>query len=146
MRRLLIIIAALCLISGCSGSVNAVDVSEDADEVDIDFTELTSNLVYAEIYNIMQRPGDYMGQTFKLTGPYYADYYDVTGQTYHFVLIMDALACCQQGLEFRWNGSHRFPEDYPGEMEDIALTGTWDSYDEDGRTYYYLQVDDVETL
>jgi hypothetical protein len=145
MRKITAILLALCLFCGCAGNSSEA-AATDTDGIDIDFTELTSNLVYAEVYNIMERPDDYMGQTFKLQGPYYAQYDDTTDNIYHFVIIEDALACCQQGMEFKWSGNHFFPNEYPDEMEQIELTGVWESYDENGNTYFYLAVEDVEAV
>ncbi len=144
--RLVVIVLVMCLLTGCAGGTAQANDTAASDGVDIDFTELPSNLVYAEVYNIIERPDDYMGKTFRLTGPYYADFYAVTGSTYHFVLIEDALACCQQGLEFRLKDGNANPLEYPDEMAQVELTGVWDCYDEEGKTYYYLQVDEIETV
>jgi hypothetical protein len=50
--------------------------------VDVDLTQLSNTMVYAEVYNMMANPLDYLGKTVKATGPYYATYYDATGQYY----------------------------------------------------------------
>lgn len=136
---LLLILTLSVVLSGCAGTVSAAGT----DGIDIDFTQLSANLVYAEVYNIMQAPEDYIGKTLKIDGLYYASYYDVTDQFYHFILIEDALACCQQGLEFKWSGGHEYPADYPDELAEIQLVGTFDDYVEDGTTYYYLSVEDI---
>lgn len=115
----------------------------EAGSVDVDLTELSSTMVYAEVYNIMTKPDDYIGKTIKMSGPYYASYYDQTDQYYHYVIIEDAAACCQQGLEFIWNGEHTYPDDYPEEPSKIDVIGMFGSYQELGQTYYYLAVDDI---
>ena len=111
--------------------------------VDVDLTVLSSTMIYAEVYNMMTKPDDYMGKTIKMSGPYYASYYDQTDQYYHYVIIEDATACCQQGLEFVWNGDHAYPDDYPKDQARIEVVGVFGRYDELGQTYYYLDVDDV---
>ena len=112
----------------------------------IDLTVLSSTMIYAEVYNIMSHPDEYMGKTVKMSGPYYASYYDITDLYYHYVVIEDATACCQQGLEFIWNGEHNYPDDYPEERTEIEVSGLFSSYDELGRTYYYIAVDDISIL
>ena len=127
------------------GSKAQETVGEETPKL-IDLTVLSSTMIYAEVYNIMAHPNEYMGKTIKMSGPYYASYYEVTDLYYHYVVIEDATACCQQGLEFKWNGEHKFPDDYPDESTKIEVTGVFSSYDELGRTYYYIAVDDISIL
>ncbi len=128
---------------GCAGSAPAAAEISDTDGVDIDLTELNANMVYAQMYSVMESPGDYLGKTFKMRGPYYAAYYDETDAYYHFILIEDALACCAQGLEFKWDGYHIFPVEYPEEWAPIELTGVFSHYEEDGEDFFYLAVEDI---
>ena len=114
--------------------------------VDVDLTKLSSTMVYAEVYNMMESPNNYLGKTIKMSGSYYSSYSERTGLHYHFVIIEDATACCAQGLEFIWNGEHTYPGDYPAETTNIEVTGVFGSYDELGETYYYLAIDDIVVL
>ena len=114
--------------------------------VDVDLTVLSSTMVYAEVYNMMVRPDDYIGKVVKMRGPYYASYYDETGKYYHYVIIEDATACCQQGLEFIWDGGHTYPDDYPENNKNIEVVGVFGSYEELGSTYYYLAAADISIL
>lgn len=115
-------------------------------DIDIDLTALNSIMVYVEVYNIMKSPEDYMGQTIKMSGPYYTSFYNETDSYYHYVIIEDASACCQSGLEFIWKGEHSYPEDYPADQTNIEVVGVFESYEELGKTYYYLSVDDITIL
>ena len=159
MKKYLCVLLFLCLIcvvtTSCS-STEAYQIDDDQPEieenptiienVDVDLTALSSTMVYAEVFNIMTSPDEYMGKTIKMNGPYSASYFDGTGLYYHYVVIEDATACCQQGLEFIWNGDHIFPDDYPEESTKIEVTGVFGSYDEFGDTYYYLAVDDISII
>ena len=58
-------------------------------------------------------------------------------RNYYYCLIADATACCQQGLEFLWDG-HAFPDDYPEPGTEIIIEGVFDTYLEDG--YEYMQL------
>lgn len=120
------------------------DTSSDSQMVDL--TTLSSTMVYAEVYNMMYSPESYMGKTIKMSGQYYASYYQETGKYYCFVIVADAAACCQQGLEFIWNGEHAYPDDYPMDGTEIEVTGVFDSYDEDGTTYYCIMVDKISPV
>ncbi len=114
--------------------------------VDVDLTALSSTMVYAEVYNMMTDPDAYMGKTIKMSGQYYSSYFEETEQYYFFVVISDATACCQQGIEFIWNGEHTYPEDYPEDGTEVEVTGVFGSYQELDQTYYCLTVDDITRL
>lgn len=113
--------------------------------VDVDLTQLSSIMVFAKVYDMMYAPEDYLGMTIKMQGSYYASYYEETKQYYHYVLIEDATACCQQGIEFIWEGRN-YPDDFPADGTIIEMVGTFDSYEEEGITYYYLATNDVSIL
>lgn len=152
---------AICMLTACGASpsmpaaqsqlaeaseaatpTTANDNSSSSD-VDVDLTKLSSIMVYAEVYNMMTSPDEYLGKTVKMQGPYYASYFEDTKKYYHYVIIEDATACCQQGLEFIWDGEHKYPNDYPIDGTNIEVTGVFGSYEELGLTYYYLTVEDV---
>lgn len=113
-------------------------------EVDVDLTALNSMMVYAEVYHILLRPEEYLGKTIKMNGLYYSA--NDKGVDYHFVVITDALACCQQGMEFVWNGAHKYPEDYPEQGTTVEMAGVFESYAVLDKTYYRIAVDDVIAL
>jgi hypothetical protein len=128
------------------GNLNPQGDSSTSEGVDVDLTSLSGTMVFAEVYNIMSNPNDYIGKTIKVKGPYYASYFDDTGLYYNFIIVEDATACCQQGLEFIWNGEHTYPDDYPKEQTRIEVAGVYASYDELGHTYYHLLVDDISVI
>jgi len=115
----------------------------EAAAVDVDLTTLSSTMIYAEVYNMMAAPEQYIGKTVKMRGQYTSSYYEETQQYYHFVVIADAAACCQQGMEFVWNGDHAYPGDYPADGTVIEVAGVFGSYEELGETYYHLTVDEI---
>ena len=151
MKKHLSALLLLCLIcafaTGCKDSQPQIAVvPEDVKKVDVDLTTLGSTMVYAEVTSMMNNPDDYFGKTIKMSGPYAVAFYNETGLYYHYVIVEDATACCQGGLEFIWNGDHVYPDDYPEEKSSIEVEGVFGSYEELGRTYYYLAVDDIAIL
>lgn len=113
-----------------------------ADGVDVDLTVLSPTMVFAEVYNMMATPDDYIGKIVRISGKYYSVTSQENGKTYFYVLIKDATACCEQGMEFIWdNGSHVYPDEYPEEESDVTITGAFQTYKEDGLTYCYLDID-----
>lgn len=128
---------------------NEIDTEEaetkDISDVDVDLTVLSSTMVYSEVYNMMVNPDVYLGKTIKVIGPYYAGQLVYgTEKYYHFVVISDATACCQNGIEFIWDdNSHVYPDEYPKDNTVIEITGVFSSYEESGNTYYYLKTDGI---
>jgi hypothetical protein len=114
--------------------------------VDLDLSILSSTIAYVEVSNIVSNPNNYLGKTIKMSGTYYPSYGEETGLYYHYVLVGDVAACCQQGMEFIWNGGHAFPDDYPKENDTIEVTGVFGTYKEFDLNYYYLAVSDVKIL
>jgi hypothetical protein len=119
---------------------------QEDDGVDVDLTALSSTMVYGEVYNMMMEPERYIGQTIKMRGLYYSNFYESTGQHYHFVIVQDATACCAQGLEFVWIGEHVYPDDYPENESEIEIAGVWEGYEEEGHTWYRIKTDAISVL
>ena len=118
----------------------SADTSENVgtEDVDYDLTEMNSDMVYATVYQMMVEPEQYEGKTIRIDGIYYISKDEATGNTYHFCVIKDALACCAQGLEFVLAGEKTYPDDYPKLGSEITVTGTFQLYDENGTTYCHL--------
>ena len=113
--------------------------SQTSDDLDVDLTRLSSTMVYSEVYNMMYTPDDYIGKTVKMKGQfaYYED--PETKKQYFACIIADATACCSQGLEFILTGEHTYPNDYPEVYSDITVTGTFETYEENGFKYCRLK-------
>lgn len=113
-------------------------------EVDLDLTQMSSTVVYSEVYNIMTDPETYMGKTIKMDGQFAVYTDEETGKHYFACIITDATACCQQGIEFIWEGNHMYPQDYPEMGTIITVTGVFDKYEEYGNIYYYMDANYVK--
>ena len=116
----------------------ASEPTQSTDGVDVDLTRLSSTMVYSEVYNMMNAPGDYIGKTIKMTGQFvYYENPDTKAQ-YFTCIIGDAMACCSQGLEFVMEGDLAYPDDYPELGAEITVIGEFQSYEENGMTWYHL--------
>lgn len=111
------------------------------DGVDIDLTEMSSDMVYATIYQMLVEPDSYIGKTVRIKGNYYASWYDKTAKYYHYAIIQDAMACCAQGMEFELSDeSLTYPDDYPEENAEITIVGTFETYVEEDENYMYCKL------
>ena len=81
-------------------------------------------------------PDDYKGKIVKMKGQFnqYTD--EQTGKTYNAVIIPDATACCQQGLEFELQNKTN-PNFEQG--AEITVVGTFDTYSEGELLYCHLK-------
>ncbi len=134
----LILLTAVLLLCACgSGGTTAAPAADSAgtaEAVDLDLTQLSSTMVYSEVYNIMTAPEDYVGKTIRMEGECLSSFYEPTGLTYYSVIIQDATACCAQGIEYVLSEG----QSYPADGEDATVTGRFESYDEEGTTWYHL--------
>ena len=128
--------------SGSDEEEATVSDAQPDSSVDVDLTVMNSDMVYATVYQMMADSESYIGKKIKISGTYYACFYEDTQKWYHYVLIKDALACCQQGLEFVWDdGSHVYPDEYPADNSEVEVIGTFDTYKDnpdDPYEYVYL--------
>ena len=111
------------------------------DSVDLDLTQLSATMVFAEVAAMVRTPEDYLGKTVRMAGPlavYEAN--PALGIDYFYtVVIQDATACCQQGMEFIWPEG-TLPEAGTG----LVVTGTFAEYDCGGLPSYHIVADTVE--
>jgi hypothetical protein len=121
------------------------DTTEDiSSEVDYDLTNMSSDMVYVMVYQMMVDPNAYNGKVIRMEGLYYPAYYEPTSKHYHYCIIQDALACCAQGMEFVWeDGNHVYPDEYPGENAEVVVQGTFETYRENGDDILYCRLKDA---
>lgn len=115
------------------------DYSALADiKADIDLTILNDTVMMAQVNNLMYMPQEYAGQTVKMKGaymPFYSQQYD---DTYHLMLSMDELMCCQGMVEFL------LPEgrDYPEDGEEFMIFGEFTLMSDETGEYAIIIVSD----
>ena len=105
---------------------------------------MSATMIYSTMFDMLIMPEDYVEKNIKVKGWFqtYTDPY--TAELYYAVVVPDATACCQQGLEFVWLGEHHFPTDFPDLGADITVTGRYKITETDGITYNYLEASSVE--
>ena len=124
--------------------VESVETTADLSRIDLDLTKMSATMIYSTIFDMLIMPEDYIDKNIKVSG-WFETYTDPqTGEMYYAVVVPDATACCQQGLEFVWLGDHKYPEDFPEIKQDITVTGIYKLIENDGITYNYLEVSNLE--
>ncbi len=107
-------------------------------EIDYDLTTMSSTMIYSTVSNMMLYPDVYLNKKIRIRGTFRPFHDEVTGNDYTAVIIPDATACCEQGIEFKLAGEHTFPDDYPQDGDFLTVTGTFITYEENGLTYSQL--------
>lgn len=130
MKKTMISIVAIALF--------AASASADSGKIDVDLTMLSSTMVYAEIFNMITESESYIGKTVRAHGKFavYAD--PEKGRYYPSVIIEDATACCEQGIEFALKGAPPYPDGYPKIDDEIVVVGTFETFEEEGMTFCRL--------
>ena len=113
------------------------------ESIDIDLTELTADLRYAQVFDMCLYPDNYIGKIVNVSGLYEQWKNEETGVDYKTVIITDALACCAQGIEFKEVPGQKLPVPYDWVSEDtsaseITVTGRFGCYVEDDILYIEL--------
>ena len=118
--------------------------THDPSKIDLDLTKMSATMIYSTMFDMLVMPEDYIEKNIKVKG-WFETYTDPqSGELYYAVVVPDATACCQQGLEFVWLGEHSYPEDFPDTGADITVTGVYKLIENDGITYNYLEASKVE--
>ena len=121
----------------------------NSNKIDVDLNNLNANVVYSQVFLMMTEPDKFIGKRIRMSGQfnvYAAEEGNPSGVTeYYAIIIADAQACCQQGIEFVWPG-HTYPEGFPEVKSNASVTGIFEVYEENGKKYCRLVADSVEQL
>ena len=121
----------------------------NSNKIDVDLNNLNANVVYAQVFQMMTEPDKFIGKRIRMSGQfnvYAAEEGNPSGVTeYYAIIIADAQACCQQGIEFVWPG-HTYPDGFPEVKSNASVTGIFEVYEENGKKYCRLIADTVEPL
>ena len=124
--------------------VESIETTAHSDKPDFDLTKMSATMIYSTIFDMLIMPEDYVEKVIKVKGWFEVYTNPETAEVFYAVVVPDATACCQQGLEFTWPGDHHYPADFPELGKDITVTGTYKLIDKDGFTYNYLEASAVE--
>lgn len=99
--------------------------AEPAAVYDLDLTQCSATVIYAEVFHMMNEPDDYVGKRIRMKG--ICATYAYPDHTVYGCIIADATACCKQGVEFVLADRYRL-EDYPVPGSEIVVSGVFHLY------------------
>lgn len=110
--------------SSAAAPAGTVPPAETAPPYDLDLLACSATVVYAEVFNMMNTPEDYLGKRVRMEGVLAS--YSYPDHTVYGCIIADATACCKQGMEFVLADDR--PERYPPPGSEIVVSGRFNTY------------------
>lgn len=122
-------------------SIEATDVIEaEESKIDYDLTNMSSTMIYAEVFNMLIEPEKYENKRVKMKG-FFTIYNEGSNDEVYSVIVPDATACCQQGIEFFYD----FKDNKPVANSEITVTGIFNVHMlNDGISYNYIKAEKIE--
>ncbi len=117
----------------------AADLKAEDRKIDVDLTQLSSTMVYSEVFAMMMAPEDYDGKTVRMSGLYNYYHDAMVDKDYSACVVQDATACCAQGIDFVLTDDYDYPDDYPEIDEEITVTGVFNIYKEGKYDFFRLK-------
>lgn len=114
--------------------------------IDWDLSRLSGTVAYAQMYNILVSPEEYVGKAVKLRGVYNElDNPIGDGSKFHFVLVYDNAACCELAIEIlTTTRANRLSYPPPGSL--IEVTGIFDICYDQEQQFSSLRVNDLTVV
>lgn len=113
--------------------------SEDL-KIDYDLTNMSSTMIYAEVFNMLIEPEKYENKRVKMKG-FFTIYNEGSNDEVYSVIVPDATACCQQGIEFFYD----FKDNKPVANSEITVTGIFNVHIlSDGISYNYIKAEKIQ--
>lgn len=122
-------------------SIEATDAIEtEKSKIDYDLTNMSSTMIYAEVFNMLIEPEKYENKRVKMKG-FFTIYNEGSKDEVYSVIVPDATACCQQGIEFFYD----FKDNKPVANSEITVTGIFNVHMlSDGISYNYIKAEKIQ--
>ena len=114
-------------------------------KVDYDLSNMNFTMISSFFFQMLIEPETYENKTFKIKGKFqsFENEEDPTALPYFSVIMNDVTMCCQEGIDFQWQGEHNWPADYPEQDQEITIIGKYIVSETDGITYNYILASDI---
>ncbi len=109
---------------------NRIKSDGSYDKIDLDLSQFSETLVFAELTNMMIMPEDYEGKVVKIKGQFSHYTHPKTKEVCYLVFLMDPTACCGQALDFVLSDRNAHPENEIEQDGEITVTGLFEIYEE----------------
>lgn len=108
-----------------SSPVPAEENPINTDGIDIDLSQMSGMMAYAELSSIIYYADDYVGKVIRITGTAMAYHDEQAGTDYYAVVLQDATACCASGFDLLLADGQEPPKN----GQEITVTGELEMYE-----------------
>lgn len=122
-----------------STPTNSAGPYQTVGTVDVDLTEMSVTMIYANLYMMVTMPEEYLGKNIKMSGEF--DVYESPdGEVYFAVAVTDEEACCRQGFALEFIDDSTYPDKFPSANSEITVVGRFEAmqHPDWSMTYYHL--------
>ena len=128
-------ILSLCLglgllLLGCGESGEGAKSEKAA--VDIDLTDLTETVAYAQAVQMTEQPQGFDGKSVRVQGVFNTFFDADTEEPFFVCAVPDSTGCCMASFEIVPDGAYAYPEDYPDEFSLVTVVGDFRTFDDGG--------------
>ena len=154
----LLFLLIILLFSSCTKSkqkqqeqqISTTDTNTKTEQVsiqniDYDLSNMNFTMISSFFFQMLIEPETYENKIFKIKGKFqsFENEEDPTALPYFSVIMNDVTMCCQEGIDFQWQGEHNWPADYPEQDQEITIIGKYIVTETDGFTYNYILASDI---
>ncbi len=100
------------------------------DKIDLDLSNYSTTMLFAEMYNMTLMPEDYDGKIIKIKGQFSSYERPKTKEVCYIVFCMDMTACCGQAMDFILQDPSQHPEKEIQPDAEITVVGRFEIYEE----------------
>ena len=113
--------------------------------VDFDLSNMNFTMISSFFFQMLLEPEKYENKVFEIKGKFqsFENEENPSALPYFSVIINDVTMCCQEGIDFVWEGNHNWPNDYPAQDQEITIVGKYIVTETDGITYSYILASDI---
>ena len=113
--------------------------------VDFDLSNMNFTMISSFFFQMLVESEKYENKIFKIKGKFqsFENEEDASALPYFSVIMNDQTMCCQEGIDFIWEGDHKWPQDYPQQNQEITIIGKYIITEVDGITYNYILASDI---
>lgn len=134
MKKIVIVMMMSMALMGCGTSEETVE--EKPQVIDVDVASMSDVMAYSALENIMYNPQEYVGQTVRIQGSFYYEYYQELDMKFFAILLMDETDCCMAFAEIEMGEGL----EYPQVGQEFMIIGEVKMKTIDGNEYAYVEV------
>lgn len=112
-------------------------------QIDIDLVTMSPTLVAAQVFWMMNSPGDFVGQVVRVLGTHATIFWEDGNMQLSYIVMDVDVSCCGEAFEFILAPHLIEAYGYPEDGAIIEIIGTFSHYTALGTRFHYIAVSDI---